>query len=395
MKRYKFTLLTHAKFHYFEVAKSLIKKNQLIKLVSGYPKFKIKKLGIPYHLIDFFGLYTIINYLLRNIDINFVQSIRIYFQKLNARKISQKSKQYIKNSDVILGLSGTFINSIKELKKYKKIIICERSSSHILFQKKIIEEEYTRYNLLKTRDRILKYEFASWKIDNELIEYSYADHILTPSKFVTDSFKEYGINSIIEIPFGANTNDFFRDSSIKKKENEFHILFVGQITLRKGLQYLINAFNQFKHPNAYLHIVGGDTYGDINFMKKLSASNKKIVFHGIKKGKDLLYFYNVADIYVLPSIEEGFAITQLEALSCGCPILISENTGAKETVIENNCGMVFPIRDSNQILKKLEILANDKKLLKNYSDNALKLTTHKTWDTYTDILNQKLNKIYE
>ena len=57
--------------------------------------------------------------------------------------------------------------------------------------------------------------------------------------------------------------------------------------------------------------------------------------------------------------------------------------------------MVFPIRDSNQILKKLEILANDKNLLKNYSDNALKLTTHKTWDTYTDILNQKLNKIYE
>ena len=109
MKRYKFTLLTHAKFHYFEVAKSLIKKNQLIKLVSGYPKFKIKKLGIPYHLIDFFGLYTIINYLLRNIDINFVQSIRIFFQKLNARKISQKSNPCLIPLDCAIEVIACFL----------------------------------------------------------------------------------------------------------------------------------------------------------------------------------------------------------------------------------------------------------------------------------------------
>lgn len=392
MKKFKFLLITPTKFHYFEVAKALYKKNQLTKIISGYPWFKIKKENIPKKFVDFFGLYTIFYFLLLRFNSNFFHYVREIFIQLNINIISKKPKKYIHNSDIVLSLSGSLGKSIITLKKYKKIIICERASSHILFQKKILEEEYTQLNLIESRNKLIKYGFSNRIVENELIEYKHADHILVPSPFVSKTFKDYGIDHIIEMPFNINNSLFYRDHNIKKDKNAFNILFVGSLTIRKGLHYLIEAFNNFKHPNAFLNILGAGY--DESYLKKLAFSNKRIIFYGNKKGHELRNFYNKADLFVLPSLEEGFAYVQLEALACGCPLLISENTGAKETVIKNKCGMVFPIRDSKEILSKLELLANDKKTLNKLSENALNYSFNNNWHNYVEVLNKKLNKIY-
>ena len=93
-------------------------------------------------------------------------------------------------------------------------------------------------------------------------------------------------------------------------------------------------------------------------------------------------------VFVLPSIEEGFATVILQALSSGCPVIVSENTGAMEFVKENRCGFVVPIRDAKALKEKLEIISDDKEILENFQNNALNKMKNQTWENYVSNLDQ-------
>jgi len=90
----------------------------------------------------------------------------------------------------------------------------------------------------------------------------------------------------------------------------------------------------------------------------------------------------------MPSIEEGAAISVAQAMNTGLPVIVTENTGWKETVQKNDNGFVVPIMNSKKIYEKILFLKNNPKLLKKYSTNSLKYSKNKTWDQYVDQLNK-------
>ena len=96
--------------------------------------------------------------------------------------------------------------------------------------------------------------------------------------------------------------------------------------------------------------------------------------------------YNKAHVFILPSIEEGFATVILQAVAAGCPVIVSENTGAAEFVKNNKLGYTVPIRDSDSITDKLEALADNKYLLNEFSNNGIKCMIKNTWSDYIDQL---------
>lgn len=391
MNRLKYTLSTHSKWHYFETARSFYKKKQLSKLITGYPWFLLRKEKIPYGLIDCNGNYTIINKLLKSNKHSYLLNLRDKVQYLNAKSISKKTIKYIDESDVLLAISGTGFIGGSEYVKRGKFYICERSSAHIDYTKEILHNEYKDLKLFSVLDQSLKYYFNDWKSDMERKEYNDADLILTPSTFVSNTFKKFGFTNTLSLNFGINLDKFYPYEE-KQSKKTFDILFVGQLSVRKGLHYLINAFKKFDHPNKRLHIVGVETE-EIDFFKGLIKFEDNIIFHGIKKDNNLRDMYNFADVFVLPSLEEGFAFVIKEALACGCPVIVSENTGAKEFVQENDCGLVVPIKDSNSITKSLDQLNEDRTLLQKFSENAKVISKNNTWDKYTEELNTHVSKL--
>ena len=169
-----------------------------------------------------------------------------------AKKIDFRAGKYINDADVFLSLSTTGLETGKLMKKKNKLYICERSSTHIIFQNDILKEEYKNLDL--------KYSpINSWQIDRELEEYENSDFILVPSKFVEGTFKKKNIYKSKVINFGSYEGSFYPLKDLRRKDNEFNILFVGQLSVRKGLHYLIEAFSKFNHPNKKLHIVGSET----------------------------------------------------------------------------------------------------------------------------------------
>ena len=222
--------------------------------------------------------------------------------------------------------------------------------------------------------------------------------ILTPSLFVKKSFEKFNINKKVRmLEFGCNLDNFFPINSSKKDNKFFDILFIGQLSLRKGLHYLIEAFHQFKHPYKRLHIIGSHTRDKAFFNNKIK--HEKIIVYGHVNQLKLNDIINRSHVFVLASIEEGFAMVVLQVMASGCPVIVSENTGAAEVVNESKCGFVVPIRSSKTIADKLNLLSEDRELLDEFSNNALKFARNNTWDNYVNklddlILEFKENKLH-
>ena len=391
MKKIKYVLSNIAKYHHFEVAKALFKKDQLTKIVCGYPWFKLKKEKIPKKYVDCFGLYNIINYFLRDSKYESIAYLEDRLQYINANAISKRSSKYIEEADVLLAMSGTGLFSGRKTIDKNKIYVCDRGAVHLLYQKEIFIEEYKSLNLNAELLTILKRGFNNWKVERETKEYELANYILVPSQFAKKSFEKYGITKTVVAEYGIDLSNFHPIKDIKKDPKYFDIIFIGQVSTQKGLHYLIEAFNKFKNPNKRLHIFGQHTLDKEFFINKLN--NDKIYYHGKVDHRQLKYFINKSDVFVLASLQEGYATVVSQAMACGCPVIVSENTGLAEYVRKYQCGFVVPIRDSNAILEKLELLSDDNNLKIELKNNAINASIKNTWDDYVDKLNNIFSRL--
>ncbi len=181
--------------------------------------------------------------------------------------------------------------------------------------------------------------------------------------------------------WGLNVNAFKA-----KKENKIinNILFVGRLIEQKGLQFLIDAMPNIlnKFPDAKITIVGEGDY-----KKKLTEQinslklEKKCIFLGQKTGKNLIQCYQKADIFVSPSYSHKYSAEQIcfvniEAMSCGLPLVTTRSGSIQEYVVENkNCFLVNEKNSKALSYAIIKILTNQelKQKMSNYSRNyALK-----------------------
>lgn len=387
MKKRKYLLNSAGKFHNFEIGRELLKKNQLSKIISGYPWFKLKKEGIPKKFVDANGLIRILREPI--IKLRSFKQIDHFLNIYGLQKIDKITSKIIDKDDeidVLIAQSSCGLESGKNTKNKGKLYVCDRTSTHIDFQNNILQEEYKTLNL----DYI---PMNNWYLDRERKEYEEADMILVPSNFNKSTFGDNLNDKVKVLEFGVNNKIFFRNENIKKSNTYFDILFLASKSVRKGLHYLIEAFKKFKHPNKRLHVIGSKTSDNHFYEKKLQQEN--IIIYGHVDHLKLNDLINTCHVYVLPSIEEGFAFTISQVAAAGCPVIITENTGAGDFVRKSNCGFVIPIRSINSIVDKLTLLAEDKILLKELSLNAENYSKENNWETYVKnletIINEKIN----
>jgi|APSaa5957512535_1039671.scaffolds.fasta_scaffold84788_1 alpha-maltose-1-phosphate synthase len=383
MKKIKYILASGAKYHHFSIAKILHQRDQLSKVISGYPWFKLKKEKIPKNLVSANGILQMLRYpFIRNRLFNNFKKIPSFLDVLNRKYIDKKICKIIEqeiDADVLITLCPTGLKAGREMQKKNKLYICERSSAHILYQEKLLREEY---KIFMDKD----FQINPYYIESELKMYEESNIILVPSQFVKNTFDKKLMNKVYVNEFGTDTENFFPDDKIRKSDKFFDILFIGQISLQKGLHYLVEAFNKLNHPNKRLHIVGMDT-GDKYFFDKILNKENIIIYGHVPQNK-LNEIINKCHVFVLPSIQDGFGIVTLQALSAGCPIIVTENTGPVEIINKYNCGSVVPIREANKILYSLQELADDRDKLEFFTRNAIKFANNNTWDVYVDRLNE-------
>jgi len=277
------------------------------------------------------------------------------------------------------------ISSIKKLKKEKyEVIHCQ--STFPAIAPYLLGKEYIIYC------RGSDVYFPNWwqKIINRIV-LKKARKILVLTKDMQEKVKkEYKLDSQI-ISNGINLEKFEKISREKSRKGfglkkELIILYVGTLKKIKGVKYLIEAFNEIKDKNIFLWIIGDGE--EKENLKKISK-NKNMIFLGKKENKEIPNFMKSADIFVLPSLSEGFPNSILEAMASGLPIISTKTKGIPEIVKKEN-GILVPIRNSQEIKYSLIELLKSPKKREYFSNNNLKEIKNYSWEK---VCNQ-LERVY-
>ncbi len=167
----------------------------------------------------------------------------------------------------------------------------------------------------------------------------------------------------------------FNKEAVKKNNfdgNDIVIGIVGRIEKVKGIEYLILAMKIIlaKFPNVKLEIIGdGSELSNLKSLAESSGISKSVFFFG--KFKDVIPFYKRMDIFVLPSVLEGFGIVLLEAMASGIPVVATNVNGIKEVVADMKNGLLIPSRNPEAIAQAVIKLIENPELTYNLVNNGL------------------------
>lgn len=181
-------------------------------------------------------------------------------------------------------------------------------------------------------------------LERQRTELEMADWILVPSEFALNSLKEKELDKkAILIPFGVDLEKFIPG---EKKDDVFRVIFVGSNWERKGGPLLLDAWEKLNLKNAELIICGvsEEMVGDVE-------ENVKIGWV-----PDLVMALQNSSIFCLPALEDGCPLATYEAMACGLPVIISENTGTKQHVTEGKDGFIIKPDSVDSICEVLEDL---------------------------------------
>ncbi|MFH1822313.1 MAG: glycosyltransferase family 4 protein [Patescibacteria group bacterium] len=239
----------------------------------------------------------------------------------------------------------------------------------------------------------------------EFVSLKFADEVISVSESLKNYAEEKYSRVTICIPNGIIMPKNLKADKIKKwglaKDN--YIVAISRLVQHKGIPYLINAY-QSLDTNKKLVIVGDGAYTNdyVNFLKKLAANNKNIIFTGPQTGNTLKELFSNAYLFVQPSESEGLSIALLEAMSYSRAALISSIPENKEVIKDNN--FIFKNKSVISLTYKLKNLLDNEKIVKQAGAiNKANARENYNWlkkvkeivNVYNQALNCKQKEVYK
>ncbi len=188
-------------------------------------------------------------------------------------------------------------------------------------------------------------------------EYELADRIRVSSNWAKQSMVTHGVtaNKIAVVPQPIDLPRFRPPENKRPAEGPLRVVYVGSLDLRKGFAYLLRAARAVGPGRVAVELVGGT--GD-RLSKSLLARERAGLDVTVAPG-DPVSAYHRAELFVLPSLEDGFGFVTAEAMACGLPAAVSNRCGSAEWVRPGETGWVVPAGDAASLAEVFEqALAN-------------------------------------
>jgi len=213
-------------------------------------------------------------------------------------------------------------------------------------------------------------------------EIQVADAILVGSSYVRESFALQGVDpkKIVVAPYGVDLTNFSAGPPrLAGASKQFNAIFVGQLSQRKGISYLLRGYRRFRKPDTRLTLVG-NAPGSMAPFKPYSDLFRHVPH---QTRPVLAQMYRESDVFVFPTLLEGMPLVVLEAMACGLPVIVTNN-GPGDIVRDGVDGFVVPSRDDEAICERLERLYRDPQLRAEMGRNACARAHEFNWSAYTN-----------
>lgn len=221
-----------------------------------------------------------------------------------------------------------------------------------------------------------------WKLRQKDAELINADHVIVPSGFVADTLKDFSFSlpPISIVPYGcpAPVNAASRRWYTNGK---LRVLFVGKLSQRKGLSYLVEAIGPYRK---WVEIAVIGSGGASELLKD------KCNLLGIRTHAEVLEAMAQSDVFIFPTLFEGYSLAVAEALSQGLPVITTRNSGADGIITDGKDGWMVPIRDTAYIGEHIAEMLSRPTLVREMGHEALATARRHSWHAYRENLAQTI-----
>jgi glycosyltransferase involved in cell wall biosynthesis len=276
--------------------------------------------------------------------------------------------------DIFIGYEMSSYSSFNLAKSRNKNVILDLAQIHY---EEIKHLSHQHHSLSHIKDDRLRKKINGIK----KLEYQLANQIITLSDFAYQSMLKYGIpkDKLVIANLGYNDQLFqFKEKQLKKKH--FNLLYVGAIIKRKGIIELKSALEQIIEEYDFklsLSLIGGMVDEDVFKDTIVDFTHYPFMSHD-----KLIKAYQEADLFVFPSLLDSWAMVVIESMGCGTPVIITENTGAKDAVLAYGGGKVIAAGDVKALKNALlDYFHHPEEVLKD-SLTAKEVALNFKWEKY-------------
>tara|TARA_B100000401_G_scaffold425622_1_gene355484 strand:- start:161 stop:1384 length:1224 start_codon:yes stop_codon:yes gene_type:complete len=313
---------------------------------------------------------------------------QIDFDKWLARKL-YKFKDEIDENLIFIGRGVSSEHSFKVIKKYGGICVLHSQWLHPSEHNSILSKAFSARGI--NYQQVLPERIAIQKREIDL-----CDRVWCISNLVLNSYLKSGISShkLFFIPLGVDINAFKPNiSSSKDVNSKFVIVFVGNIGVEKGIDILLSALMMSGVTNCKI-ILHGNVIDYFKptlelLIKKLRSFHIDVILRG---GTPFLS-YKEADLFILPSLHESFGLTVLEAMASGLPVIVTDQVGASQHVVDGENGFIISAGSPDCLAEKINFFRLNRENCHTYGHISRSLSKDLDWKRISHRLVSSLETI--
>jgi glycosyltransferase involved in cell wall biosynthesis len=269
------------------------------------------------------------------------------------------------------------LETIRTAKRLGIPTVLERPNAHTGFAYEVVNNECRRIGVALPKGH--EYEFNKYILRREEEEFRSADFLLCPSDFVAKTFLDRGFPSVklLRHQYGFDEEDFYPRSQLRRSGDKLTMLFAGQGAVRKGVHFAVEAWRSSGASESGVFNIAGSFIPEYRqYVERLASGDRSIVFLGHRQ--DISDLMRNADVFVLPSLEEGSPLVCAEAMACGCVNLVSDICTGVCQHMEN--ALIHKVGDVQTLRQHITSVYQNPDLLAKLRTGAFRSQAEWTWE---------------
>ena len=295
--------------------------------------------------------------------------------ELHDRIVARQLRRLAPQIDIIHTWPLASLHTLKAAKRLGIPTVLERPNANTRFAMEVVAAEGERLGVELPPDH--EHAFNEEKLRIEEAEYVLADRLLCPSEFVVKTFADRGFTShqMVRHTYGFDETTFYPSDAPRDSEAGLNALFVGVCAVRKGVHFALEAWLRSRASRRGTFRIAGEFLPayERRLADMLAHPSVQVLGHR----DDVPELMRQADILMLPSIEEGFGLTCVEAIGSGCVPLVSD--ACTEECVTNVNAFVHRVGDVEALTHQLTLLDADRELLARLRAECLRRAPDLTW----------------
>ena len=294
------------------------------------------------------------------------------------------ARNWVRDCDIYWGFQGSCLESLNAARQRGITAIAEFAIAHVTSAIELLSEEAAKHP--EWASTISNFSFPGWYRERLEQEPHAADYCVAASQFTVRSLEQADVDPrrILLLPLGADLEEF--RFARRSSEGSFRILFVGGVGQRKGVKYLLQAFERIRGRGVELTLAG-PLPAD---MRPLTPYEGLVRLTGRLDQAAIVREMHAAHVLVLPSVFEGFGLVIAEAMATGMPVIASTHSAGPDIIREGIDGYVVEPDDVERLADRLERIRSARAAAIEMGAAAARRAREFSWDAHANRLKQIL-----